>query len=526
MYVKTVALVQLTPADPVLFGTYLKLCANIEKIKIFCVFYTQSLGDTVKRTRQSNIFLYSLDCCKNEEVDLYIFLTCQEYYVFTNLMEIDIRHKAIVIAQHKEELKLPLFCIPSGPLIGPDYILPIEPRPSNSLQNTCNVVIFCNSIEYFSKALECIKTVPPGIKINIIATESEELRRLRNDKITVHFDLDDYHPLLADCSWIATLYRNSKNVEHRSISHAFSYGIPLITDSYTAKLFGITKYIELALPPPIIFNYELNSTKPVPEYGLTEALRSLKEVSESQYAEMRQEMQMCSPLHNNAAIFTRRCAQLRQETLPGVLLRPPVDFNRVCLIGIVKNESPVICRMLASVKNIINLVLLCDTGSTDGTQRLITNYLQQHGIAGEVLEAPWEDFAHNRSWIHREAFQRTAGKVDYCMWLDADEVLMVTDRHLLAIPEAEKYPTRAEANALLDDMDSRKDCGYGVMTSSYGNLRYPRFHFSRNCQLFYWNQPVHEQLRPTYPTKIYFVESMVDFVRKEGNSSRNPGRHF
>ena len=47
----------------------------------------------------------------------------------------------------------------------------------------------------------------------------------------------------------------------------------------------------------------------------------------------------------------------------------------ICLNMIVKNESPVIERCLASVKKLIDYWVICDTGSTDGTQKLIQKVL-------------------------------------------------------------------------------------------------------------------------------------------------------
>ena len=43
---------------------------------------------------------------------------------------------------------------------------------------------------------------------------------------------------------------------------------------------------------------------------------------------------------------------------------------------IVRNEAPVIRRCLASVLPIIDYWAIVDTGSTDGTQGLITEYLE------------------------------------------------------------------------------------------------------------------------------------------------------
>ena len=46
----------------------------------------------------------------------------------------------------------------------------------------------------------------------------------------------------------------------------------------------------------------------------------------------------------------------------------------LCLNMIVKNESKIITRLFDSVLPIIDCYCICDTGSTDNTVQIITNY--------------------------------------------------------------------------------------------------------------------------------------------------------
>lgn len=89
----------------------------------------------------------------------------------------------------------------------------------------------------------------------------------------------------------------------------------------------------------------------------------------------------------------------------------------ICLNMIVKNEKAVICRCLETVKPIIDYWVIVDTGSTDGTQEIIKNYLKD--IPGELKQSDWVNFEHNRN----EALQFAKGKADYVLIIDADEVL-------------------------------------------------------------------------------------------------------
>ncbi|MBX9744104.1 MAG: glycosyltransferase, partial [Chlamydiales bacterium] len=92
-------------------------------------------------------------------------------------------------------------------------------------------------------------------------------------------------------------------------------------------------------------------------------------------------------------------------------------MKTICLNMIVRNESAVICRCLASVKDRIDTWVIVDTGSEDGTQEIIKEYLKD--VPGELHERPWVDFAQNRN----EAMELAKGKADYLLFIDADEIL-------------------------------------------------------------------------------------------------------
>jgi glycosyltransferase involved in cell wall biosynthesis len=89
---------------------------------------------------------------------------------------------------------------------------------------------------------------------------------------------------------------------------------------------------------------------------------------------------------------------------------------------IVKNEANTVLRCLDSVGPLVDFVLVGDTGSTDGTQRVIRDWLDKRGIAGEVFDEPWRDFAYNRS-VGLARLRRKA-EVDYAFVMDADDVLL------------------------------------------------------------------------------------------------------
>ena len=92
----------------------------------------------------------------------------------------------------------------------------------------------------------------------------------------------------------------------------------------------------------------------------------------------------------------------------------------ISLCMIVRNEAAVLGRCIASVRHLIDHWVICDTGSTDGTQQLIVSLME--GIPGELHHRPWVDFGHNRS----ELMALAAGRAQFLLLLDADQTLYET----------------------------------------------------------------------------------------------------
>jgi glycosyltransferase involved in cell wall biosynthesis len=91
--------------------------------------------------------------------------------------------------------------------------------------------------------------------------------------------------------------------------------------------------------------------------------------------------------------------------------------STICLNMIVKNEAHVIERCLASARPLIDRWCIVDTGSTDGTQDMIRNFMR--GVPGSLHERSWKNFAHNRNEAMDFARRENC---DYVLFIDADEV--------------------------------------------------------------------------------------------------------
>lgn len=84
---------------------------------------------------------------------------------------------------------------------------------------------------------------------------------------------------------------------------------------------------------------------------------------------------------------------------------------------IVKDEEPVIARCLDSVRDLVDEIIVVDTGSSDGTKEIVSGYTDK------IYDFEWtDDFAAARN------FSFSLATKEYIMWLDADDILTEEDR--------------------------------------------------------------------------------------------------
>jgi len=189
-----------------------------------------------------------------------------------------------------------------------------------------------------------------------------------------------------------------------------------------------------------------------------------------------------------------------------------VAKDGICLIMIVRDESHVIERCLKSVVNVISSYCICDTGSLDNTPQIIENFMESHGIPGQVIYKEWKNFGYNKSYLIRRAYEdNLALGAKYLMWLDADEVFQ---------NQAKENLTSEDGKKLLEFANARPNMGVFMFMTHYGGLEYQRWNMVRNNQLYEWRCPVHEYLHHTEPTGTVFVDFMTVLARKEGARTR------
>lgn len=89
---------------------------------------------------------------------------------------------------------------------------------------------------------------------------------------------------------------------------------------------------------------------------------------------------------------------------------------KISLCMIVKDEEKVLGRCLQSVQDIVDQIIIVDTGSIDKTKDIAKEY------NAEIYEFQWvDDFSKARNYAFSKA------KEDFILWLDADDVIMETD---------------------------------------------------------------------------------------------------
>ena len=100
---------------------------------------------------------------------------------------------------------------------------------------------------------------------------------------------------------------------------------------------------------------------------------------------------------------------------------------KLVLTQIMKDEAHVITRMLDSIKSIVDIVCLVDTGSTDNTIEVVKNWGTQNNVETHVFERAFDNFENSRNYSIQVAREVTKdrGNDYWGFWLDADETIEI-----------------------------------------------------------------------------------------------------
>jgi len=162
---------------------------------------------------------------------------------------------------------------------------------------------------------------------------------------------------------------------------------------------------------------------------------------------------------------------------------------------IVKNESKIITRMLKSVLPIIDFYCICDTGSTDNTVEVITDFFNENKITGKITHEPFKDFGYNRTFSLQQCSDIAA---EYLLLMDADMILETKNTN---IAEFKKSLT-LDAYCLFQGTDD----------FYYKNIRV----IKNNPQIAYWGV-THEYVKLPQGSKEGNIEKSVLFINDVGD---------
>jgi len=150
-------------------------------------------------------------------------------------------------------------------------------------------------------------------------------------------------------------------------------------------------------------------------------------------------------------------------------------MGKLALNFICKDESHVIGKMLESCKTITDLIVVNDTGSTDGTQDIIRKFGEDNNIPTYVFERPFDDFEKSRTYAMeklRDVVKELgwdANKV-HGYWFDCDETLIID-------PKFNK-------DQFVNDLY--------MINTFIGQMKYTRNTFFKVSKPFRWYGPIHE----------------------------------
>ena len=164
---------------------------------------------------------------------------------------------------------------------------------------------------------------------------------------------------------------------------------------------------------------------------------------------------------------------------------------------IVKNEAHVILRCLASVKPWIDSWCIVDTGSNDGTQTIIQEYLKD--IPGKLYEKPWKNFGFNRTEALQLATSGDLPHADYLLFIDADEQLRVNEDFTFPPLDGVAY----------------------YFPVIYGNLNYRRNALISTQLTWIWKGVLHEYLYSEQSHHWQTLEGLHIFVKHDGARAKN-----
>ncbi len=175
-------------------------------------------------------------------------------------------------------------------------------------------------------------------------------------------------------------------------------------------------------------------------------------------------------------------------------------MKTISLCMIVKDEEDVLPRALSCVQELADEIIIVDTGSNDKTVEKAREFTDL------IFNFSWQDdFSKARNFAFSKA------KMDYQMWIDADDVILPEDvKKLIAWKDSESSP---------DVVMLRYHTEFDASGSP--TFTYYRERLLKRSADFTWSGAVHEAITPR--GQIEYLDAAI-LHRKERNPE--PGRNL
>ena len=151
-------------------------------------------------------------------------------------------------------------------------------------------------------------------------------------------------------------------------------------------------------------------------------------------------------------------------------------MKEISLCMIIKNEEETIGRCLESVKDLVDEIIIVDTGSSDKSKEIVSKYTDK------IYDFEWvDDFAKARNFSFSKATK------DYIMWLDADDVMLEEDR--------EKFKKLKSEMGSADIYKCIYNCSF--YPNGEPKVIQNRVRIVKREKNYKWVSPIHEVIIPS-----------------------------
>lgn len=174
----------------------------------------------------------------------------------------------------------------------------------------------------------------------------------------------------------------------------------------------------------------------------------------------------------------------------------------ISLCMIVKNEERILARCLDSVKDLVDEIVIVDTGSTDATKRIAAEYTDK------IYDFVWiDDFSAARNFAFSKASE------EYIYSADADEVLSEENRQRFRLLKETLLP-----EIEIVQMKYGNQLQNGTVYNFDEEYRPKLFRRLRN---FVWEEPIHEMVR--LEPVVYDSGIVITHMPEENHAGRDLG---